>query len=389
METETTMESSLSSSATKETNLKKVKKPKKIRGVKEISLKQKLFTYSLLSFFGLTMLVPFVWMVSTSLKDAGAVFEFPPRWIPSVSTTYIQRDGKEIPVRIILDNKEKEFIRVKSLVKGQKQSQFYDVPRDEVRKEWKMKIVWDNYPKAWKAISLGRGYVNSLFIAIAITLGQVVTSSMAAYAFARLQFPFRDQLFLGYLATMMIPRVVMMIPVFILLKKIPEVLNALFHTQYWSSDLYIGQFFIGKPIGIDSYFALIMPALFSAYGTFMLRQFFMGIPSDLEDAAKIDGCNLFGIYWRIILPLSKPALATIVTFTFMGAWREFMWPLIVANSQEIMPLPVLLASFQGLYTTDWTLLMAGSIIVLLPIIIIFVLSQRFFIEGIQLGAVKG
>jgi multiple sugar transport system permease protein len=132
-----------------------------------------------------------------------------------------------------------------------------------------------------------------------------------------------------------------------------------------------------------------MPALFSAYGTFMLRQFFMSIPSDLEDAAKIDGCSLFGIYWRIILPLSKPALATIVTFTFMGAWREFMWPLVVANSQEIMPLPVLLASFQGLYTTDWTLLMAGSIIVLLPIILIFIFSQRFFIEGIQLGAVKG
>ncbi len=361
---------------------------KKLKGVKEISPMQKVFTYLLLSFFGLTMLVPFAWMVSTSLKDSGSVFEFPPRWIPSVTIRTIEVDKEQIPVRVILDDKEKKLVRVKSLKKGS-ENKIYEVPREAIKKEWKVKFVWDNYPKAWKAISLGRGYVNSLFIALCITLGQVITSSMAAYAFARLKFPFRDQLFMGYLATMMIPRVVMMIPVFILLKKIPELLNALFHTAFWSSDLYIGQFFVGKPIGIDSYFALIMPALFSAYGTFMLRQFFMSIPSDLEDAAKIDGCSLFGIYWRIILPLSKPALATIVTFTFMGAWREFMWPLVVANSQEIMPLPVLLASFQGLYTTDWTLLMAGSIIVLVPIILIFVLSQRFFIEGIQLGAVKG
>lgn len=361
----------------------------KLRGVKESTPLQTLLTYTLLSLFGITMLVPFLWMVSTSLKDPGSVFEFPPRWIPSVTFKYIEREGEQIPVRVILDDRAKETVRVKIIGEGQPQGQFLDVPRGDVKKDYKIKIVWDNYPKAWKAISLGRGYVNSLFIAISVTLGQVITSTMAAYAFARLRFPLRDQLFLGYLATMMIPRVVMMIPVFILFKKIPELLNALFNTTYWSSDLFIGDFFVGKPIGIDSYFALIMPALFSAYGTFMLRQFFMSIPKDLEDAAKIDGCNLFGIYCRIILPLSKPAIATIVTFTFMGAWREFMWPLVVANSQEIMPLPVLLASFQGLYTTDWTLLMAGSIIVLLPIIIIFVLSQRYFIEGIQLGAVKG
>lgn len=382
-------------SESNETNVpktaKKKKAPKKLKGVKDISFKEQLLTYTLLTLFSLTMLVPFIWMISTSLKDSGSVFEFPPRWIPSVTHTYIEREGTEVPVRVILDNKKNDFVRLKSLKqeKGKGKAKFYDVPREDVKRDWKMKVVWSNYPKAWKAISLGRGYVNSLFIALAVTFGQVITSSMAAYAFARLQFPFRDQLFLGYLATMMIPRVVMMIPVFILFKKIPELLNGIFNTQYWSSDLFIGEFFIGKPIGIDSYFALIMPALFSAYGTFMLRQFFMSIPSDLEDAAKIDGCNLWGIYWKIILPLSKPALATIVIFTFMGAWREFMWPLVVANSQEIMPLPVLLASFQGLYTTDWTLLMAGSIIVLFPIIIIFVLSQRFFIEGIQLGAVKG
>jgi len=357
--------------------------------LKKDSFLQNLLTYFLLAFFGVTMLVPFFWMVSTSLKDPGSVFEFPPRWIPAITTQYYEVNGEKIPIRIIREYKETDTVRVKTITDDPSTSQYLNLPREEVKKDWKVKIVWENYPKAWKAIEFGRGYVNSLFIAITITLGQVLTSSMAAYAFARLVFPMRDQLFLAYLATMMIPRAVTMIPVFILLKKMPEIMNFIFHTTYWSSDLYIGNYFIGKPIGIDSYFALIMPGLFSAYGTFMLRQFFMSIPSDLEDAAKIDGCSLFGIYWRIILPLSKPALATLITFTFMGAWREFMWPLVVANSQEMMPLPVLLASFQGLYTTDWTLLMAGSIIVLLPVVLIFILSQRFFIEGIQLGAVKG
>jgi multiple sugar transport system permease protein len=129
--------------------------------------------------------------------------------------------------------------------------------------------------------------------------------------------------------------------------------------------------------------------MFSAYGTFMLRQFFMSLPTDLEDAAKIDGCSLFGIYTKIILPLSKPALATLTIFTFMGSWMSFMWPLIVTNSMELKTLPVMLASFQGLYTTDWTLLMAGSIIILSPIIVVFILGQRYFVEGIKLGAIKG
>lgn len=350
---------------------------------------QRLLTYLVLAFFGFTMLVPFLWMVSTSLKDPGSVFEFPPRWIPSQTVVYFEREGAKVPLRIISDDRRKETVRVKTVPPDGSEGVYLDVPRQAIQKEWKLKIQWENYPNAWNAIQFGRGYLNSLLIAISITLGQVITSSMAAYAFARLQFPLRDQLFLGYLATMMIPRAVTMIPVFILLKKMPEGLNFLFGTDFWLSDLFIGNTFVGKPIGIDSYFALIMPGLFSAYGTFMLRQFFMGIPADLEDAAKIDGCSLWSIYWRIILPLSKPAMATLVTFTFMGAWREFMWPLVVANSKEMMPLPVLLASFQGLYTTDWTLLMAGSIIVLLPIILIFVLSQRYFIEGIQLGAVKG
>ncbi|MBA7493768.1 L-arabinose transport system permease protein AraQ [subsurface metagenome] len=309
--------------------LRKSKKRKKVREVSN-----KTIYYILLSVFGLTMIFPFLWMVSTSLKEPGDVFTYPPEWIPDP-------------------------------------------------------VVFQNYPEAWNAVPFGRAYVNSSVIAIVVTLGQVFTSSLAAYAFARLQFPGRDKLFLAYLATMMIPGAVTMIPVFILLKVMPEILDKVFNTEFWSTARYMGPYFVGKPIGIDSYFALIVPGFFSAYGTFMLRQFFMGIPRDLEDAARIDGCSKMGTYFRIILPLSKPALATLTIFTFMGSWRAFMWPLIVTSRIELQTLPIMLASFQGLYKTDWTLLMAASIIVMVPMLIVFIFGQRFFISGIRLGAIKG
>lgn len=287
------------------------------------------FAYLFLSVGSITMLLPFIWMVATSLKEPSAVFTIP-------------------------DN----FLR-----------QLIPDP-----------VVWANYPTAWTAVPFPRFYFNTILVTVCITLGQVITSSLAAFAFARLNFPGRDKLFFGYLATMMIPGVVTMIPVFILLRKLGDL---------WNTDLYFLGAYFGKPVGIDSFFALIVPAMFSAYGTFMLRQFFMSLPVELEEAAKIDGSSLFGIYRRIILPLSKPALATLTTFVFMGSWKDFMWPLIVTNSIEMKTLPVGLASFQGLYTTEWTLLMAGSIIMLAPIIILFIFNQRFFVEGIKLAGIKG
>jgi len=204
--------------------------------------------------------------------------------------------------------------------------------------------------------------LNSIFVSILITAGQVTTSAMAAYAFARLNFPGRDKIFFGYLATMMIPGAVTMIPVFILLR-----------TLGW----------------VDTYKALILPGIFTAYGTFMLRQFFLTLPKDLEDAAKIDGCNYPRIFWHIIIPLSKPALATLTTFTFMGSWMNLMWPLIVVNTHNKYTLPVGLAYFQGVHGTDWALLMAGSMMMILPILIVFLFNQRFFVEGIKLTGIKG
>jgi len=190
----------------------------------------------------------------------------------------------------------------------------------------------------------------------------VSTSALAAYAFARLQFPGRDKVFFAYLATLMIPGAVTMLPLYILLK-------------------YFGW--------IDTYKALILPGMFSAYGTFMLRQFFMGIPVDLEDAARIDGCSRFGIFMRIILPLSKPALATLTTFVFIGSWREFLWPMVVTQRVSMRTLPVGLSVFQGMYSTEWQLMMAAAVYVMAPLVIVFLFCQRFFIEGIKLSGMKG
>ncbi len=287
-------------------DLKHVKRMQKIK----LFFKNLAF-YILLIVGALTMVGPFMWMISTSLKEAGAVFSYQKEWwVEWVPTSF----------------------------------------------------VWENYVKAWHVVPFAKFYLNSIFVSVCITFGQVATSAMAAYAFARLKFTGRDNIFFGYLATMMVPGAVTMIPVFILLQKFG-----------W----------------IDTYKAMILPAIFTAYGTFMLRQFFLTLPRDLEDAAKIDGCNHARIFWNIILPLSKPALATLTTFTFMGSWMSFMWPLIVMNTHDRFTLPIGLAYFQSLHGTDWTLLMAGSVMMILPILLVFMFNQRFFVEGIKLSGIKG
>ena len=286
--------------------LEQVKTRQKVRCVFRSSM-----IYLILTVGALTMVGPFLWMLATSLKEPGEVFSYQKEWW----------------------------------------------------KEWiPSSFVWRNYIKAWHVVPFAKFYMNSLFVSACITFGQVATSAMAAYAFARLHFPGRDKIFFAYLATMMVPGAVTMIPVFILLEKFG-----------W----------------IDTYKAMILPAIFTAYGTFMLRQFFLTLPRDLEDAAKIDGCSYLGIFWRIILPLSKPALATLTTFTFMGSWMSFMWPLIVMNTHEKFTLPIGLAYFQSLHGTDWTLLMAGSMMMILPILLVFIFNQRFFVEGIKLTGIKG
>jgi multiple sugar transport system permease protein len=221
---------------------------------------------------------------------------------------------------------------------------------------------FDNFRKALSMVPFARFFINSLFVAAVVTLGQVATSACAAYAFARLRFPGRDRIFLGYLGTMMVPWTVVMIPTFVMLKAFG-----------W----------------IDTFWALTLPAMFSAYGTFMLRQFFLGIPKEYEEAAKIDGCGYFGTFWHVIMPLSKPALATLALFTFIGSWNNLIGPLVFIISEDKMTLPLGLTSFQGLRNTDWGPLMAGSLMMLVPMIVLFAVGQRFFTRGIRLTAGKG
>ncbi len=394
--------------------------------------------YLVLSVIGITMVLPFLWMLSTSLKTGKGAVEIPPTWIPRQTTVFANYGGREVRVSLLkrtanvrrLDNGQEFTVyaqairtrrnwfsghettvasvrqgnvtvkvpvevlstvaRVRILEEGPDHEKIVDLPGDQVTARSRVDPQWSNYPTTWNKLPFGRSYINTSIVTVAVTIGQVLTSSLAAFALSRLRFPGRDKLFLGYLATMMIPGTVTLIPVYILFIKMPELLNLLFHTNWFTSDLYfLGKYYVGRLAGSNSYFALIAPGLFSAYGTFMLRQFFMSLPRDLEDAARIDGCGNLRIYWHVTVPLSKVAIATLATFTFMGAWKMFMWPLLILNTEELVPLQVLLQRFQGQYGAEQHLLMAGSIIVLFPLLVIFLLGQRYFIKGIQLGAVKG
>ncbi|OXS58919.1 hypothetical protein B1A99_13250 [Cohnella sp. CIP 111063] len=251
---------------------------------------------------------PFLWMALTSFKTPQEIFQWPPRMFP---------------------------------------------------KEWS----FSNYQEVLTAVPLLRMLLNSLFVAVAVTAGTLVFSSLAAYSFARLRFKGKDLLFSMYLGTMMVPLMVTLIPTFVIMRKLGMV---------------------------DTYYALIVPGFFgNAFGTFLLRQFFMTIPRQLDEAARIDGCGYFGIYSRILLPLMKPALASLFIFTFMGVWNDFLWPLVVIQTESVKTITLGLASFQGLYTTKYHLLMAAAMISVLPVVVAYISSQRYFIEGITLTGLKG
>lgn len=254
----------------------------------------------------LAVLAPFIWMIFTSFKDMSEIYVYPPKWFPS-------------------------------------------------------KFNFDNYINAFNAAPFGRYYLNSLFVAGTVTIGQLITCSMAAYAFARLKFWGRDVLFFIFLGTMMIPYNVTMIPSFMVL--------------YWLG-------------WINSYQALIVPGLASAFGTFLLRQFFITIPKELEEAAYIDGATKLQVLRKIIIPLSKPALATLAIFTFMGSFNDFIWSLIVINSEDMNTVQLGLAIFRDRYLTQWDLLMAGSVTAVMPILIVFFFAQKYFIQGITLSGLK-
>ncbi len=219
-----------------------------------------------------------------------------------------------------------------------------------------------NYSELGESIPMGRLYFNSLFTSALIVFGVLLSSSLAGFAFAKYRFPGREFLFYLILATMMIPFFVTLIPVF----------------------------FIVRQLGwIDTYQGLVVPGLTSAYGIFLMRQFIITLPDELIDAARIDGASELRIFWRIIVPLVKPALATLGTFTFIGSWNAFLWPLLVINSRELMTLPLGINSMKSLYADNTHLLMAGTAVAVLPMLCVFIFLQRYFIQGIALTGLKG
>lgn len=225
-------------------------------------------------------------------------------------------------------------------------------------------LTLDNYFSVFEKVPLWKYFVNSLFVALVTTVGQVVFSALAGYAFARLNFKFRNALFLLILITMLVPPQVNIIPLFFLMRQ----LN-------W----------------INSYQALILPGVFGGFGIFMMRQYFLGLPKDLEESAKIDGCNLFSTFFKIVLPLALPVIATLAIFTFVTSWNSFMWPLIVTNTESMRTLPVGLAIFKGSFReiTLWGDLLACSVICTIPVVGVFLLGKKYFINDIMQGAVKG
>jgi len=211
-------------------------------------------------------------------------------------------------------------------------------------------------------LNFGKWYFNSIFVAAWVTFLQLTTSAMAAYAFSRIPWRGRDKVFLLYLGTMMIPSLILMIPNYMLMVKLHLV---------------------------NSYLGLILPASFSAFGTFLLRQFMLTIPKDLDEAAEVDGASRLDIFWHIILPLSRPGLLTLTIFTFIGNYGAFFWPLVLIRDEWLYTLPIGMLNFNSAYHQQVNLLMAASLMNLFPPIIVFIALQKFLVRGIQLGAVKG
>ena len=267
----------------------------------------KILIYAMLIALTLLMLIPFVWMISASLQLSKDVFKYPFEWIPS-------------------------------------------------------KPVWKNYVDIWTTIPLATFVFNTTKLTVIITLLQLFTSSFAAYAFSKLEFKFRDILFLSYIATIAIPWQVYMVPQFIMMR-----------------GLHLN----------DTHLSLILLQAFSAFGVFLIRQFYMSIPNSLIEAARIDGYSEYKIYANIMLPLAKPALSTLTIFTFVGVWNDFMGPLIYINSEKLKTIQVGLRMFISQYSAEYSLIMAASLISLIPVLIIFLSLQRFFVEGVASTGVKG
>ena len=263
--------------------------------------------YVIACLIAVIVLIPFLWMLSTSLKSKGALMQLPVEWIPKEPTL-------------------------------------------------------DSYTKVFSRFPFLRAIFNSFFITISYTVITILSSSMAAFAFTKIKFPYADVIFKLYLASMMIPTQVTIIPLFVVMNNLGL---------------------------INTYPSVILPSLFRAFAVFMLVQQMRGIPNDYMEAAELDGASLFRIYRTVILPLSKSSIATLTVTTFMESWNDYLWPLLMLNDKNKMTLTLALNSLNGQYGMEYNLLMAGSLISMIPIIIVYICAQKYFKEGLMAGGVKG
>jgi multiple sugar transport system permease protein len=290
--------------------------------------------YAILVPGAILFVAPLAWMISASFQPVGDMFSWPPQWIPNDPT-----------------------------VEGYKLF-FGIVPEGQLAGR-----------ASRAAIGVERWFINSAIVATTITVLQLFFNSLAAYVFAKRRFPGRDAIFLLFLATMMVPPTVTLIPNYIILKHIP---------LFGGNDLWG----LGGHGMLDSYYGLVLPSAVSAFGIFLLRQYMQSIPDDLLDAARIDGASEFKIFWKVVMPLCRPALAAMFIFTFTYAWEDFLWPLIITSNPDLYTAPLGLALFVTRNRTSWDMLMAGSVIATLPMILVFMIFQRHFIRGISLSGMK-
>ena len=275
--------------------------------MKSKSNTKKLFIHlALLLGIGITVF-PFLWMVLTSFKTVGEAMQIPPTFFPK-------------------------------------------------------KFLTDAYSQIVSALPFARVYLNTIISTVVTTVVQVMFCSMAAYAFARIEFPFKNAIFVLILSVLMVPGQIFLIPQYQIIQKVGL---------------------------LDTIPALFLPNLFSAFGTFLLRQFFLSLPKELEEAALLDGCNRYQIFWKIMLPLTKPGIVSLVIFTAKFAWNDFMWPLIVNTSPKMMTLGPALSTLQGQYTTKYPMQMAGAVMAVIPIIVLFFILQKQVIEGVAQSGIKG
>jgi multiple sugar transport system permease protein len=331
------------------------------------------------------VMVPVIWMLSTSLKLQANVTTLPPQWIPE-EVERVNVDGEDVFLYDVVIDGQTRVLAARQL--DPERTAFFDpanpsqiiyAPGKDVVKHQKVVLHWENYIRAWtfQTTPFAAFMKNTLIYALVAVIGEVLSCSLVAYGFARLRAPGKDFLFLLVLGTMMLPGVVTLIPSYVLFTKyIPD-----FLTNLLQQDIKLA----------DTWWPLWIPKFFgSAYLIFLIRQFFMSIPKDYDDAARIDGCGYFQTWLRIILPMSQPVLTAVAILSCSYHWNDYMGPLIYLNTTVKWPMSVGLANFQTAYGgTPWHLMMAASLIAVAPLVLIFFALNRYFVQGIVVSGIKG